>query len=115
VEPQVEQTEPVEGEPFVRTVVVGGTAVELTDASPSATRASRRPKSDLSLAELLAEALVAYEAGRREDEAAQAQHQDAAESTVPIIPVTPPATDAETTAPIERVTAEPPRWTLPES
>lgn len=123
------------GEPFVRTVVVGGRTIDLTDGSPSATRASRRPKSDLSLAELLAEALVAYEAGRREDEAAQTQHQrtdhqdtghqdighqdtshqDSAESTVPITPVAPPVTDSETTAPIERVTLEPPRWTLPES
>ncbi|MEJ2857802.1 MULTISPECIES: hypothetical protein [unclassified Saccharothrix] len=155
--------EPV-GEPFVRTVVVGGRTVDLTDGSPSATRASRRPKSDLSLAELLAEALVAYEAGRREDEAAQTQQRqegqgyrqeylgtyaveaDSAESTVPITPVgtpvaapaanpvstsvttsvgtsvgtsggasaVPPASDAETTTPIERVVLEP-RWTLPES
>lgn len=121
-EPQAVEEPPAEGqdgEPFVRTVVVGGRTIDLTDGSPSATRASRRPKSDLSLAELLAEALVAYEAGRREDEAAQAQHQhgheDSAESTVPIPPVAPPVTDSETTAPIERVTAEPPRWTLPES
>ena len=140
-----EVVEPGE-EPFVTAVVVGGRSIELpplveptapTSDSPSATRASRRPKSDLSLAELLAEALVAYETGRREDEAAQAgagrgaeEHRDA-ESTGPIVPVgdlrtgprtsprtgpgTAPETDAETTAPLRRVTGEPPRWTLPES
>lgn len=51
------------GEPFVTSVVVGGTTIEV----PSSARASRRHKSDLSLAELLTEALVAYETGRRSD------------------------------------------------
>ncbi|MEV0678022.1 hypothetical protein AB0I60_16055 [Actinosynnema sp. NPDC050436] len=109
-------------EPFVTSVIVGGRSIELPSLveppippeSPSAARASRRPKSDLSLAELLAEALVAYEAGRREDEAAQAV-VDEAEPTVPIVPVGAPETDAETTAPIRRVTGDAPRWTLPES
>ncbi|MFT7837558.1 hypothetical protein Q5530_15565 [Saccharothrix sp. BKS2] len=62
-------------EPFIRSVVVGGRTIDLPPISkpiqlPSTTRAERRPKSDLSLAELLAEALVAYEDARREDEAA---------------------------------------------
>ena len=86
-------------------------------SSPSATRASRRHKSDLSLAELLAEALVAYEDARREDEAAGRVEVD--EDTVPISPVgTPPTvSDTVTTAPIQRV--DPSRrfdtWTLPEA
>jgi tetratricopeptide (TPR) repeat protein len=54
--------EPV-SDPFVTAVVVGDTTIEV----PSSTRASRRQKSDLSLAELLTEALVAYETGRRSD------------------------------------------------
>ncbi|MCE6993518.1 hypothetical protein LZG04_01655 [Saccharothrix sp. S26] len=117
-------TEPPK-EPFVTAVVVGGKTIDLpaiveptppTSDSPSATRASRRHKSDLSLAELLAEALVAYEDARREDEAAGRVEVD--EDTVPIPPVgnPPPAADTETTAPIQRV--DPPRrfdtWTLPE-
>ncbi|MEU5690399.1 hypothetical protein AB0G50_01230, partial [Actinosynnema sp. NPDC020468] len=98
-------------EPFVTSVVVGGRSIELPpiveptpvpSASPSATRASRRPKSDLSLAELLAEALVAYEAGRREDEAAASEHE---RDTAPIVPVG----AEETTAPLRRVDT----WTLP--
>ncbi|MGM1057889.1 hypothetical protein [Saccharothrix sp. Mg75] len=67
----VEAEEPEQ--PFVTSVVVGGRTIELPAVveppvldSPSATRAARRPKSDLSLAELLAEALVAYEDARRE-------------------------------------------------
>ncbi|NUS62885.1 MAG: hypothetical protein HOQ46_04475 [Saccharothrix sp.] len=124
------EPEPVVGEvpkePFVTAVVVGGKTIDLpaiveptppVSDSPSATRASRRHKSDLSLAELLAEALVAYEDARREDEAAGRTEVD--EDTVPISPVgnpTPPS-DNETTAPIQRVDA--PRrfdtWTLPES
>ncbi|MFD0203174.1 MULTISPECIES: hypothetical protein [Saccharothrix] len=113
-------------EPFVTAVVVGGKTIDLpaiaeptppAPDSPSATRASRRHKSDLSLAELLAEALVAYEDARREDEAAGRVEVD--EDTVPISPVgnPPPASENETTAPIQRV--DPPRrfdtWTLPES
>ncbi|PSL56755.1 hypothetical protein B0I31_103511 [Saccharothrix carnea] len=113
-------------EPFVTAVVVGGKTIDLpaiveptppAPDSPSATRASRRHKSDLSLAELLAEALVAYEDARREDEAAGRGEVD--EDTVPISPVgnPPPASENETTAPIQRV--DPPRrfdtWTLPES
>ncbi|HEX6343218.1 hypothetical protein [Umezawaea sp.] len=54
---------PVEPDPFVTAVVVGDRTIEV----PSAARASRRHKSDLSLAELLTEALVAYETGRRSD------------------------------------------------
>ncbi|MEO6082749.1 MAG: hypothetical protein ABIQ18_06550 [Umezawaea sp.] len=50
-------------DPFVTAVVVGDRTIEV----PSAARASRRHKSDLSLAELLTEALVAYETGRRSD------------------------------------------------
>jgi hypothetical protein len=50
-------------DPFVTSVVVGDRTIEV----PSAARASRRHKSDLSLAELLTEALVAYETGRRSD------------------------------------------------
>ncbi|WP_268995863.1 hypothetical protein [Saccharothrix luteola] len=114
-------------DPFVTAVVVGGKTIDLpaivveptppTPGSPSATRASRRHKSDLSLAELLAEALVAYEDARREDEAAGRVEVD--EDTVPISPVgtPPPESENETTAPIQRV--DPPRrfdtWTLPES
>ncbi|MFE2751189.1 hypothetical protein ACFXGA_04215 [Actinosynnema sp. NPDC059335] len=111
-------------EPFVTAVVVGGRTIDLparvepdapTSDSPSATRASRRHKSDLSLAELLAEALVAYEDARREDEAAGRVDED----TVPIPPVgnPPPESDAETTAPIQRVdpTSRFDTWTLPES
>ncbi|TQM80650.1 hypothetical protein FHX81_2991 [Saccharothrix saharensis] len=113
-------------EPFVTAVVVGGKTIDLpaiveppppSGDSPSATRASRRHKSDLSLAELLAEALVAYEDARREDEAAG--RVDVDEDTVPIPPVgtPPPVPDTETTAPIQRV--DPPRrfdtWTLPEA
>ncbi|MFJ6674482.1 hypothetical protein ACIQMJ_25550 [Actinosynnema sp. NPDC091369] len=113
-------------EPFVTAVVVGGKTIDLpaiveppppSSESPSATRASRRHKSDLSLAELLAEALVAYEDARREDEAAGRVEVD--EDTVPISPVgtPPPVSDTETTAPIQRV--DPPRrfdtWTLPEA
>lgn len=84
-----------EGEknPFVTSVVVGGRTIDLpvvaepgpepepAPGSPSANRASRRPKSDLSLAELLAEALVAYEAGRREDEEEQRARAEGNEST----------------------------------
>ncbi|MBW4720794.1 hypothetical protein [Saccharothrix obliqua] len=103
-----------EGEPFVTSVVVGGRAVELpaVGASPSANRASRRPKSELSLAELLAEALVAYETGRREDEAARGAGGSASdsdvESTGPIPPVGAGETSVETTTPIPKVTGEPP-------
>ncbi|WP_158846295.1 hypothetical protein [Saccharothrix deserti] len=111
-------------EPFVTAVVVGGKTIDLpaiveptppAPDSPSATRASRRHKSDLSLAELLAEALVAYEDARREDEAAGRVDED----TVPITPVggAAPESDTETTTPIQRVDP-PPRfdtWTLPES
>ncbi|GAB2972511.1 hypothetical protein GCM10027184_22670 [Saccharothrix stipae] len=112
-------------EPFVTAVVVGGKTIDLPPLvveptppaldSPSATRASRRHKSDLSLAELLAEALVAYEDARREDEAAGRVDED----TVPISPVgsTPPESDNETTAPIQRVdpAARFDTWTLPEA
>ncbi|XVS65745.1 hypothetical protein ACQPYE_06720 [Actinosynnema sp. CA-299493] len=126
-------------EPFVTAVVVGGKTIDLpaivveptppAPDSPSATRASRRHKSDLSLAELLAEALVAYEDARREDEAAGHSEVDgrsdvdsrfeADESTVLFSPVgtPPPESDNETTAPIRRV--DPSyrfdTWTLPES
>ncbi|QQQ77599.1 hypothetical protein IOD16_03515 [Saccharothrix sp. 6-C] len=115
-------------EPFVTAVVVGGKTIDLpaivvdptppAPDSPSATRASRRHKSDLSLAELLAEALVAYEDARREDEAAGRVEGDD-ESTMLISPVgtAPPESDNETTAPIQRV--DPSyrfdTWTLPES
>ncbi|MEU4739756.1 hypothetical protein AB0G02_04720 [Actinosynnema sp. NPDC023658] len=121
-------------DPFVTAVVVGGKTIDLpaivveptpppVSESPSATRASRRHKSDLSLAELLAEALVAYEDARREDEAAGRVDED----TVPFPPVgnPTPESDNETTAPIRRVDPSPrfdsplpPRfdtWTLPES
>jgi hypothetical protein len=110
-------------DPFVTAVVVGGKTIDLpaiveptppTSDSPSVTRASRRHKSDLSLAELLAEALVAYEDARREDEAAGRVDED----TVPITPVgPPPESAAETTAPIQRVEPAPrfDTWTLPES
>ncbi|MFD9738323.1 hypothetical protein [Umezawaea sp. NPDC059074] len=54
-------------DPFVTAVVVGDRTIEV----PSAARASRRHKSDLSLAELLTEALVAYETGRRSDPGAE--------------------------------------------
>ncbi|GGP43246.1 hypothetical protein [Saccharothrix coeruleofusca] len=100
--PQAEEPEEPK-EPFVTSVVVGGRSIELPPVvepvpdSPSATRASRRPKSDLSLAELLAEALVAYEAGRREE--------GEQEEGVPADP------DNETTAPIQRLDT----WTPPES
>ncbi|MFE9746173.1 hypothetical protein ACFYOT_14805 [Saccharothrix saharensis] len=128
-EPTAESETPsgeVPKEPFVTAVVVGGKTIDLpavveppppSGDSPSATRASRRHKSDLSLAELLAEALVAYEDARREDEAAGRVEVD--EDTVPISPVgtRPPVSDTETTAPIQRV--DPPRrfdtWTLPEA
>ncbi|MET1074592.1 MAG: hypothetical protein ABWY11_18240, partial [Umezawaea sp.] len=53
-EPEPVPEEPVD--PFVTAVVVGDRTIEV----PSAARASRRHKSDLSLAELLTEALVAY-------------------------------------------------------
>ncbi|WP_447006108.1 hypothetical protein ACRAKI_06350 [Saccharothrix isguenensis] len=107
--------------PFVTAVVVGGKTIDLpaiveppppASDSPSVTRASRRHKSDLSLAELLAEALVAYEDARREDEAAGRVDED----TVPITPVgPPPESAAETTAPIQRVEPAPrfDTWTLP--
>jgi hypothetical protein len=110
-------------DPFVTAVVVGGKTIDLPAIveptppaldSPSVTRASRRHKSDLSLAELLAEALVAYEDARREDEAAGRVDED----TVPITPVgPPPESAAETTAPIQRVEPAPrfDTWTLPES
>ncbi|WP_367131485.1 hypothetical protein [Saccharothrix sp. HUAS TT1] len=113
-------------EPFVTAVVVGGKTIDLPALvveppppadSPSATRASRRHKSDLSLAELLAEALVAYEDARREDEAAGRVDPD--EATVPIPPLgNPPTPDNETTAPIQRIDPTPGRfgtWTLPEA
>ncbi|MBB5808164.1 hypothetical protein F4560_007932 [Saccharothrix ecbatanensis] len=110
-------------DPFVTAVVVGGKTIDLPAIveptppaldSPSVTRASRRHKSDLSLAELLAEALVAYEDARREDEAAGRVDED----TVPITPVgPPPESAAETTAPIQRVEPAPrfDTWTLPGS
>ncbi|MGZ3147933.1 hypothetical protein ACVDFE_39320 [Lentzea chajnantorensis] len=60
----------VEADPAAATEAVGSPApVEDTPAKPSNGRpSSRRKPSDLSLADLLAEALVAYETGRREDE-----------------------------------------------
>lgn len=123
--PEPGDSEGGDAEPLVTSVVVGGRVVELPPSptmSPSAARAARRPKSDLSLAELLAEALVAYETGRREDEAAALTGTEA-ETTGPITaPVpesaVPPPSDAETTAPIQPVAAVRPRvdtWTLPET
>lgn len=72
---KAEEPEPVADEPvdpFVTAVVVGDRTIEV----PSAARASRRHKSDLSLAELLTEALVAYETGRRSDPDADAAAED---------------------------------------
>ncbi|MDQ2587481.1 hypothetical protein [Saccharothrix yanglingensis] len=137
-------------QPFVTSVVVGGRTIDLPAVvqppvleSPSATRAARaarRPKGDLTLAELLAEALVAYEDARREGDGFPDDEMD--EDTAPVrspepqpLPVEPPQAerppvgpppiappgvepvpDNETTAPIRRLDA--PRfdtWTLPES
>jgi hypothetical protein len=119
-------------DPFVTAVVVGDTTIEV----PSSARASRRPKSDLSLAELLTEALVAYETGRRSDVEAGTSDESPAgdvadwmssadafsssseqsvevppvesdpERTAPITPVVVVTTDNETTGPIRRVPAE---------
>jgi hypothetical protein len=72
---QAEEPEPVADEPvdpFVTAVVVGDRTIQV----PSATRASKRHKSDLSLAELLTEALVAYETGRRSDPSADAAAEE---------------------------------------
>ncbi|PRY36315.1 hypothetical protein [Umezawaea tangerina] len=91
--PPVEEPEPVPEEPvdpFVTAVVVGDRTIEV----PSAARASRRHKSDLSLAELLTEALVAYETGRRSDpEADQTASEEIADwissSETPAEPISP--------------------------
>ena len=77
-------------DPFVTAVVVGDRTIEV----PSATRASRRHKSDLSLAELLTEALVAYETGRRSDPGAdQTASEEIADwmssAETPVSPVSP--------------------------
>ncbi|GAA3459295.1 hypothetical protein ACFFSW_08065 [Saccharothrix longispora] len=86
----VEDEEPEQ--PFVTSVVVGGRTIDLPAVvqppvleSPSATRAARaarRPKSDLTLAELLAEALVAYEDARREGDGFPDDEMD--EDTAPV-------------------------------
>ncbi|HWO60285.1 MAG TPA: hypothetical protein VNO31_09650, partial [Umezawaea sp.] len=77
-------------DPFVTAVVVGDRSIEV----PSAARASRRHKSDLSLAELLTEALVAYETGRRSDpEADQTASEEIADwissAETPVSPISP--------------------------
>ncbi|WNV83202.1 hypothetical protein [Umezawaea sp. Da 62-37] len=87
-EPEPTPEEPVD--PFVTAVVVGDRTIEV----PSAARASRRHKSDLSLAELLTEALVAYETGRRSDpEADQTAGEEIADwissSGTPAEPISP--------------------------
>ncbi|WP_394613211.1 hypothetical protein JNUCC0626_25080 [Lentzea sp. JNUCC 0626] len=118
-------------------------AVGSGDADSAGRPSSRRRPSEMSLADLLAEALVAYETGRRSDEE-QLEVTDLAapdwgaaepapatepvqaadvlgavpgeseqEKTGPIVPVGVPA-DSETTGPIRRVRPDgPPEWTLP--
>ncbi|WP_285752072.1 hypothetical protein [Lentzea sp. NBRC 105346] len=67
----------------------------------------KRKDSEMSLAELLAEALVAYETGRQEEQ------QTDPEKTGPIRPVETP--DPETTGPIRPVGESYGGWTLPSS
>jgi tetratricopeptide (TPR) repeat protein len=110
-----------------------GAAQPETPAEPSGRPGSRRSPSELTMAELLAEALVAYETGRRSDaefagsgdeagtvmadwmstvenvpaaDAAPAEQVSAetdAERTGLMIPVAPAEPDNETTAPIRRL------------